>query len=83
MHSLQHLSRVFQSQPIPELLLQVEQAKKPKQLTRAVNKVQHRLWNLPKEEQVIMHKRRSIAYNQIPIPSCVPLRKVQYLPSRG
>jgi hypothetical protein len=53
MHSLQQLSRVFQSLPIPELLLQVEQAKKPKQLTRAVNQVQHRLWNLPGEEQVV------------------------------
>src|SRR5205823_8588071 len=50
-HRLRHLSRVFRPPSLPKLLLQLERATAPNQLTQAANQVQYRLWKLSEEEQ--------------------------------
>jgi hypothetical protein len=42
---------------IPELLIQVQNVTTPTQLTKLVNKLQSRIWNLPTEEQAIARKQ--------------------------
>lgn len=45
------------SMSIAELLQQVEDASSPQQLNKLVNKLQTKLWNLPKEEQILLRER--------------------------
>jgi hypothetical protein len=45
------------SMSISELLLQVEAVSSPQQLNKLVNKLQSKLWNLPKEEQTLLRER--------------------------
>jgi len=50
---------------IPELLVQVQKATSPRQLTSVVNKLQSRSWNLPSEEQAIVRKQMAGALIQL------------------
>jgi hypothetical protein len=61
MQSLHRLVRAFQPIPLSELLLHVERATTPHQLTKGVNAVQSRLWDLPKPEQSVWRERLSAA----------------------
>ena len=45
------------SMSIAELLQQVERVVTPQQLNKLVNKLQSKLWNLPKEEQTLLRER--------------------------
>ena len=56
-HKLRRLSRVLRPTSIAKLLLQLEQATTPKQLAKAVNQVQDRLWKLSEEEQYAWRER--------------------------
>ena len=42
---------------IPELLTQIQKVSTPSQLTRLVNKLQHRIWNLLPEKQALVRKQ--------------------------
>jgi hypothetical protein len=52
LHSLRNKATSLYPSSIAELLIQVEEAKTPAQLTGAINRVQKRLWKLPTSEQV-------------------------------
>ena len=49
--------RRAKSMSISELLRQVEGVSSPQQLNKLVNKLQSKLWNLPKEEQTLLRER--------------------------
>ncbi len=42
---------------IPELLVQIQKVSTPSQLTKLVNKLQHRIWNLLPEKQALVRKQ--------------------------
>src|SRR5258708_34160351 len=46
---------------IPELLVQVQKATSPRQLTSVMNKLQSRTRNLPSEDRAIVRKQRPVA----------------------
>ena len=50
---------------ISELLVQVQKATSPRQLTSVVNELQSRSWNLPSEEQAIVRKQMAGALIQL------------------
>jgi hypothetical protein len=56
-HRLRRISRVFRPTSMAKLLLELERAATAKQLTKAVNQVQDRLWKLSKEEQSMWRER--------------------------
>ena len=49
--------RQAKSMSISELLRQMEGVSSPQQLNKLVNKLQSKLWNLPKEEQTLLRER--------------------------
>jgi len=55
LHSLRNKATSLYPSSTAELLVQVEEAKTPAQLTVAINRVQKRLWKLPTSEQVAFH----------------------------
>src|SRR5438552_1621893 len=61
MHGLRRLSRTFRPMSISRLLLQLERATTPRQLTKAVNQIQDRLWELFDEEQSAWRERLTSA----------------------
>ena len=72
-HSLLHPVTNLYLLSISELLIQIEETTSPKQLTKAVNIVQKRVWNLSYQKQV-MHRKRlvdalSLQTLHSPIPS--------------
>src|SRR5258708_8451770 len=60
---------------IPELLVQVQTATTPRQLTSVMNKLQSRTRNLPSEERAIVRNQMAGALIQlVPYPSQAPFR---------
>ena len=57
LHSLLHPVTNLYLLSISELLIQIEEAKSPRQLTKTVNIVQKRLWKLSFQKQVLQRKR--------------------------
>lgn len=56
-HRLRRISRVFRPMSMAKLLLELERATTPRQLAKAVNQVQDRLWKLSEEEQSVWRER--------------------------
>ncbi len=54
LRGLRNLSSHLTPQPIGELLVQLEEAATPAQLTRIVNKIQNTLWKMPTQEQATL-----------------------------
>src|SRR5947199_8144155 len=50
---LQPITHIYASS-IPELLVQIQNVSTPSQLTRLVNKLQQRIWNLLPEKQALV-----------------------------
>jgi hypothetical protein len=61
---LQPFSGVY-TVSISELLVQIQKATTPHQLTKLVNKLQSRIWNLPPEEQAITRKQLTDALTSL------------------
>src|SRR5438309_289993 len=54
---LRRIRRVLRPTSMAKLLLELERAATPRQLTKAANQVQDRLWKLSKEEQSVWRER--------------------------
>ena len=82
LHSLLHPVTNLYLLSISELLIQIEEASSPQQLTKTVNIVQKRLWKLSYQKQVLQRKRLldalSIQVLHSPVPS-VRLEAVGWL----
>lgn len=73
LHSLLHPVTNLYLLSISELLIQIEEASSPQQLTKTVNIVQKRLWKLSYQKQVLQRKRLldalSLQVLHSPLPS--------------
>jgi hypothetical protein len=61
---LQPIANVY-TVSIPELLVQIQKATTPHQLTKLVNKLQSRIWNLPPEERAVTRKQLADALTSL------------------
>jgi hypothetical protein len=62
---------------IPELLLQIQKASTPYQLTKLVNRLQSRIWNLAPEDQAITRQQLADALAVLTLHASPPSLRVE------